>query len=51
MGHLVAHRGGHSLHTAFAAKVMAETDAWTLVEDAPATAAVGSLVPQPVKAE
>ena len=35
VGHLVAHRGGHGLHTAFAAKVMAETDAWTLVEGAP----------------
>jgi len=51
VGHLVAHRGGHSLHTAFAAKVMADTDAWTLVEDAPVASAVGSLVPVPVKAE
>jgi UDP-3-O-[3-hydroxymyristoyl] N-acetylglucosamine deacetylase len=33
VGHLVAHRGGHGLHTAFAAQVMAETDAWALVED------------------
>lgn len=32
VGHLVAHRGGHALHTAFAAQVLAETDAWTLVE-------------------
>ena len=32
IGHLVAHRGGHALHTAFAAQVLAEADAWTLVE-------------------
>lgn len=34
IGHLVAHRGGHALHTAFAAQVLEESDAWTLV-DAP----------------
>ena len=32
IGHLVAHRGGHALHTAFAAQVLEERDAWTLVE-------------------
>jgi UDP-3-O-[3-hydroxymyristoyl] N-acetylglucosamine deacetylase len=32
IGHLVAHRGGHALHTAFAAKVLEESDAWMLVE-------------------
>lgn len=32
MGHLVAHRGGHSLHTAFASKVLEERDAWEIVE-------------------
>ena len=32
IGHLVAHRGGHALHTAFAAKVLEESDAWRLVE-------------------
>jgi UDP-3-O-[3-hydroxymyristoyl] N-acetylglucosamine deacetylase len=32
VGHLVAHRGGHRLHTEFAAMVLEETDAWTLVE-------------------
>jgi UDP-3-O-acyl-N-acetylglucosamine deacetylase len=31
VGHLVAHRGGHALHTAFAAQVLEESDAWTLV--------------------
>ena len=34
IGHLVAHRGGHALHTAFAAQVVEERDAWTLVESA-----------------
>jgi UDP-3-O-[3-hydroxymyristoyl] N-acetylglucosamine deacetylase len=32
IGHLVAHRGGHALHTAFAAKILDEADAWRLVE-------------------
>ena len=32
IGHLVAHRGGHALHTAFAAHVLEQQDAWTLVE-------------------
>jgi UDP-3-O-[3-hydroxymyristoyl] N-acetylglucosamine deacetylase len=32
VGHLVAHRGGHALHTAFAAKILEEVDAWQLVE-------------------
>jgi UDP-3-O-[3-hydroxymyristoyl] N-acetylglucosamine deacetylase len=34
VGHLVAHRAGHALHTEFAAKVLEETHAWHLV-DAP----------------
>jgi len=32
IGHLVAHRGGHGLHTEFAASVLEARDAWTLVE-------------------
>jgi UDP-3-O-[3-hydroxymyristoyl] N-acetylglucosamine deacetylase len=32
VGHLVAHRGGHALHTAFAAMVLEEADAWKLVD-------------------
>jgi UDP-3-O-[3-hydroxymyristoyl] N-acetylglucosamine deacetylase len=32
IGHLVAHRGGHALHTEFAARVLDEVEAWTLVE-------------------
>ena len=32
VGHLVAHRGGHALHTAFAARILEEVDAWRIVE-------------------
>jgi UDP-3-O-[3-hydroxymyristoyl] N-acetylglucosamine deacetylase len=32
IGHLVAHRGGHALHTAFAAQVLEDRGAWELVE-------------------
>jgi len=39
VGHLVAHRGGHALHTAFAARILEETDAWRLA-DAPGDVAV-----------
>jgi UDP-3-O-[3-hydroxymyristoyl] N-acetylglucosamine deacetylase len=46
IGHVVAHRGGHALHTAFAAQVLDESDAWQLVE-APAEPAVVD-VAQPV---
>ena len=40
IGHLIAHRGGHALHTEFAARVMEDVEAWTLVESpvAPAPA-------------
>jgi UDP-3-O-[3-hydroxymyristoyl] N-acetylglucosamine deacetylase len=40
IGHLVVHRGGHALHTEFAAKVLEEQDAWTLVEAPAATASI-----------
>ena len=32
IGHLVAHRGGHALHTAFAARILDEPEAWRIVE-------------------
>jgi UDP-3-O-[3-hydroxymyristoyl] N-acetylglucosamine deacetylase len=32
IGHLVAHRAGHALHTEFATKILEETDAWRLIE-------------------
>src|SRR3989441_8073978 len=41
IGHLVAHRAGHALHTEFAARILEEAGAWRLVEapiDAPAIA-------------
>jgi UDP-3-O-[3-hydroxymyristoyl] N-acetylglucosamine deacetylase len=38
VGHLVAHRGGHALHTAFAAQVLEETAAWKLVDGLPEAA-------------
>jgi UDP-3-O-[3-hydroxymyristoyl] N-acetylglucosamine deacetylase len=40
-GHLVVHRGGHALHTAFAREVLQQTEAWTLV-DAQTPAYVGA---------
>ena len=49
IGHLVAHRGGHGLHTAFVAKILEERDAWELVEaqaiPVPACAPLGAAVP------
>ncbi len=38
IGHVVAHRAGHALHTAVARRVLDEPDAWKLVEAAPAGA-------------
>jgi UDP-3-O-[3-hydroxymyristoyl] N-acetylglucosamine deacetylase len=32
IGHVVAHRAGHALHTALAARLLEERDAWVLVE-------------------
>ena len=43
-GHLVAHRGGHALHVAFARKILDETDAWYL-DDAPDTPLVETAAP------
>ena len=45
VGHLVAHRGGHALHTAFAAHVLEDTAAWELVEsvDQPAADSAATL--------
>jgi UDP-3-O-[3-hydroxymyristoyl] N-acetylglucosamine deacetylase len=45
IGHLVAHRGGHALHTAFAAKILEEQDAWRIVEST-----VDGIVPVPTAA-
>lgn len=45
--HLVVHRGGHALHTAFAAELVRQRDAWALVEDGvpAADVRVGARVP------
>ena len=32
MGHLVVHRGGHAIHTALAAELLRQKDAWQFVE-------------------
>ncbi|HZT77817.1 MAG TPA: UDP-3-O-acyl-N-acetylglucosamine deacetylase [Vicinamibacterales bacterium] len=47
IGHLVAHRAGHALHTEFATKVLEATQAWRLVESA-ADHAADAPVPLPV---
>lgn len=41
VGHLVVHRGGHALHTAFGRKLLAETDAWQIVADVAEPSAIG----------
>jgi UDP-3-O-[3-hydroxymyristoyl] N-acetylglucosamine deacetylase len=41
IGHLIAHRGGHALHTEFAARVLDHVDAWALV-DAPVEPSVAT---------
>lgn len=38
LGHIVANRAGHAMHTTFARRVLEERDAWTVVELAPAPA-------------
>jgi UDP-3-O-[3-hydroxymyristoyl] N-acetylglucosamine deacetylase len=45
IGHLVAHRAGHALHTEFAAKILEETNAWRLV--GASEVAASGLVPLP----
>jgi len=40
VGHVVAHRAGHALHTALAAEILSDRDAWCLVET-PAAAPEG----------
>jgi UDP-3-O-[3-hydroxymyristoyl] N-acetylglucosamine deacetylase len=44
VGHVVAHRAGHALHTQLAAEVLADQDAWCLVE-APAAVPEGAFEP------
>src|SRR5258706_598442 len=49
IGHLVAHRGGHALHTEFAAMTLQESDAWTLVEVPIDSATVHAPIAQPLR--
>ncbi len=49
IGHLVAHRGGHALHTAFVAKILEEPETWRLVEAKVDPAVAGIPVAVPVK--
>src|SRR3989442_3976978 len=49
IGHLVAHRAGHALHTEFAAKILEETQAWRLVETAADTVPVPGTARAPVR--
>jgi UDP-3-O-[3-hydroxymyristoyl] N-acetylglucosamine deacetylase len=52
IGHLVAHRAGHALHTEFATKILEEASAWRLVESptegalAPIPSGVKQVVPR-----
>ena len=49
IGHVVAHRGGHALHTAFAARILEETDAWRIVESPVEAALANAGVPVSAK--
>ncbi|HXI27592.1 MAG TPA: UDP-3-O-acyl-N-acetylglucosamine deacetylase, partial [Vicinamibacterales bacterium] len=51
IGHLVAHRAGHALHTEFAAKILEESQSWRLVESVdaapvPLAAALKNVAPR-----
>lgn len=50
LGHVVAHRAGHALHTQLAKQLLSETDAWTVVEDVAVAAADLDTVPMPARA-
>jgi len=50
LGHVVAHRAGHALHTSLAQQLLAETDAWTLVESTVPGQLVAEGLPAAVRA-
>ena len=50
LGHLVASRAGHALHTAFAKQLLSEPDAWKIVELQPASTSVAVPAGVPVRA-
>jgi len=45
VGHLVVHRGGHALHTALAAEILRQRDAWQFVETVVPSEVGGLAVP------
>jgi UDP-3-O-[3-hydroxymyristoyl] N-acetylglucosamine deacetylase len=45
IAHAVVHRGGHALHTAMAAQLLQETDAWQLVEEPASVPVAPATVP------
>ena len=49
IGHLVAHRAGHALHTEFAAKILEETQSWRLIEETADVVAVPGAAAAPVR--
>ena len=49
IGHVVAHRGGHALHTAFASRVAEDTESWVLVESPIDPSVVDAPVVIPIK--
>src|SRR5205809_4631528 len=49
IGHLVAHRAGHALHTEFAARILEETQAWRLIEETADAVPVPGTAPVPVR--
>ena len=50
VGHVVAHRAGHALHTALAALLLEERDAWMLVQSPVAAGVMPSAIPATVRA-
>jgi UDP-3-O-[3-hydroxymyristoyl] N-acetylglucosamine deacetylase len=50
LGHVVAHRAGHALHTQLARQLLSEADAWTVVENVAVPAAVNDAVPVAARA-
>ena len=44
IGHVVAHRAGHALHTALVSQLLLERDAWVLVDSAAAAAPIPATV-------
>src|SRR5256886_2508888 len=49
IGHLVAHRAGHALHTEFAARILEETQSWRLIEETADAVPVPGTAPAPVR--